>query len=370
LKRLLLIIYLFIPLIYTSYGQVHTVFNIVEATNVSKQKFESYVSKKGFAYLGSSYQTDTIAKDYNFREQVKKKKNDSIPVIPAIPVKRAVTIFNTKEDFCFTYRTTSPEEFKKIKSDIKGEGFFSYEEIDSGSTSPHLYQSKDLTINISSKQIDDSLTEYSFLVRKQIFLKPKEIIFAEDMFVFNSHEYLSYYFGEKNVKKDIYYLSEKKIGKCSILFPNTNRQIVFIWGDEVNNCKLVKMYVGGQLMAESSLGYNQTVAENIWQLKSGVAPGMSLYQLRKLNDAAFNFHGGNSANTGLVLEENNGKVDFKNENIILGCMNCNDVAFYKKTIINSDDAIEEERILFVLTIVIDPVKIKEQEKLVLQNKKS
>jgi hypothetical protein len=366
LKRQLLNIFLVLSVTGASYGQIPVVLNLVEATTVPKQKFESYVSKKGFAYLSSSYQTDTIAKDYNFRGYGKNKIKDSVQRL----AKRAVTILNTKEDFCFTYRTTSPEEFKKIKTDIKGEGFFSYEEIDSVSTSPHLYQSKDLTINISSKQIDDSLTEYSFLVRKQIFPKPKEIIFAEDMFVFNSHEYLSYYFGEKNVKKDIYYLSEKKIGKCSILFPNTNRQIVFIWGDEVNNCKLVKMYVGGQLMAESSLGYDQTVAENIWQLKSGVSPGMSLYQLRKLNDAAFNFHGGNSANTGLVLEENNGKVDFKNENIILGCMNCNDVAFYKKSIVNSDDAIEEERILFVLTIVIDPVKIKEQEKLVLQNKKS
>jgi hypothetical protein len=365
LKRLLLFIYLSIAIFYSSYGQVHTVFNIVEATNVPKQKFESYVSKKGFTYLGSSYQTDTIAKDYDFREHFKKKKKDSIPVIP---VQRVVTIFNTKEDFCFTYRTTSADEFKKIKGDIKEEGFFSYEENDSFPASPKLYQSKDLTITVSSKAID-TLTEYSFLVRKQILPKAKEIVFAEDMFVFNSHEYLTYYFGEKNVQKDIYYLSEKKIGKCSILFPHTNRQIVFIWGDEVNNCKLIKMYIGGQLMTGSSIGYDQNVAENIWQLKSGVVPGMSLYQLRKLNEAAFDFYGGKSPNTGLVLDNNTGKLDFKNENVILGCMNCNDGAFYKKELVNSDEAIEEERILFVLTIVVDPVKIKEQEKLAYLNKK-
>jgi hypothetical protein len=364
-RRLLFIILLIAIAAGTSYAQIHAVLNLVEATTVSKQKFESYVSKKGFTYLGSSYQADTIAKDYDFRGYGKNKIKDSVQRL----AKRAVTMLNTKEDFCFSYRTTSPEEFQKIKNDIKEEGFFSYEENDSFPSPAKLYQSKDLTIAISSKVID-TLTEYSFLVRKQILPKPKEIVFAEDMFVFNSHEYLTYYFGEKNVTKDIYYLSEKKIGKCSILFPHTNRQIVFIWGDELNNCKLLKMYIGGQLMTESSLGYNQNVAENIWQLKSGVMPGMSLYQLRQLNDAAFNFHGGNSANTGLVLEEINGKVDFKNENVILGCMNCNDAAFYKKTIVNSDEAIEEERILFVLTIVIDPVKIKEQEKLALQNKKS
>ncbi len=363
MKRRLLFIILLILVSGNFYGQTRAVLNLAEASTFTKQKFESYVSKKGFAYSGSSYKADTIAKDYNFRAYGKNKIKDSVQRL----AKRALTIFNTKEGFCFTYRTTSVEECKKIKNDIKEEGFFCYQEVDSVSAIPQLYQSKDLTINISSKPID-SLIEYSFFVHKQNFPKAKEIFFAEDMFVFNSHEYLAYYFGEKNVKKDIYYLSEKKIGKCSILFPNTNRQIVFLWGDEANNSKLIRMYVGGQLMAESSLGYNQSVAENIWQLKSGVTPGMSLYQLRKLNDAAFNFYGGNSANTGLILEENKGKINFKNERIILGCMNCNDAAFYKKTIVNSDEAIEEDRILFVLTIVIDPVKIKEQEKLALLNK--
>jgi hypothetical protein len=358
LKRLLLFIYLFIALAYNSYGQIHAVLNLVEATTVPKQKIESYVSKKGFVYLGSSYQADTIAKDYNFKGYGKNKIKDSAERAAL----RGITVFNTKEDFCFTYRTTSVNEFAKIKSDIKEEGFFSYEESDPLVPFPSLYQSKDLTIIISSKLID-SVTEYSFLVRKQILPKPKEIVFAEDLFSFGSHEYLSYYFGDKNVKKDIYYLSEKKIGKCSILFPNTNRQIVFLWGDEVNNCKLIRMYIGGQLMAESSIGYDQNIAENVWQLKSGIVPGMSLYQLRKLNDAAFDFHGGNSANTGLVFTENTGKVDFKNENILLGCINCNDAAFYKKAVVNSDDAIQEERILFVHTIIVDPVKIKELQKL-------
>ena len=66
-------------------------------------------------------------------------------------------------------------------------------------------------------------------------------------------------------------------------------------------------------MAESSITYDQNVAENIWQLKSGIRQGMSLYQLRKLNDAAFDFNGGNSAYTGMVATANSGKLDFKKE---------------------------------------------------------
>ena len=197
-----------------------------------------------------------------------------------------------------------------------------------------------------------------FMIVKVTLFPSQEINFAEDLFVFNSHEYLKYYFGEENVKKDIYYLSEKKIGKCSIIFPNTNRQVVFLWGDEVNNNNLSKIYIGGQLMAESSITYDQNVAENIWQLKSGIRQGMSLYQLRKLNDAAFDFNGGNSAYTGMVATANSGKLDFKKESVVLGCMNCNDAAFYKKTIVNSDEAIQDERILFVHTIILDPAKSK------------
>ena len=329
-------------------GQVLSAASLVEATSVSKQKFESYISRKGFAFVGSSYQTDTIARDYDYKGTGKNKAADSI--------KRALTSFSTKEDFCFTYHTSSTDEYRVIKSELKKEGFFCNHEEDSSSLRTLLFQNKDVTVAISSQQADTS-AEYSFRVRKQILPKPKEISYAEDLVAFNSHEYLRFYFGDENVKKDIYYLSETRIGKCSVLFPNTNRQIVFLWGDEINNCNLTKMYIGGQLMAESTLGYDKNVAENLWRLKNGIHAGMSLYSLRILNDAAFNFNGGNSANTGLVASDSTGKIDFKAQGIILGCMNCNDPKFLRQAVINSDDAIGDERILFVHTIILDAAKL-------------
>jgi hypothetical protein len=81
-----------------------------------------------------------------------------------------------------------------------------------------------------------------------------------------------------------------------------------------------------------------------------------------LNDAAFNFNGGSSKNSGMVSTDSTGKINFKKESVILGCMNCTDPAFYKKAVINSDDAIQEERILFVHTIILDPARIKPAEK--------
>jgi hypothetical protein len=349
LKRLLLFSYLLL-LGYTAAAQMAAL-NLSELSYVPKQKFDSYMSKRGFAFVGTSYKTDTIARDFDYKRTAK----------DTIPVQRTITSFSTKEDFCLTYRTTSTEEFQKIKADIKKEGFFCNREKDSLTAVFLLYQHNDVTVNISSKTID-TLTEYSFTVRKQELPKPKEISFAEDLSVFNSHEYLRFYFGEQNVKKDIYYLSDQKVGKCSVLFPNTNRQVVFLWDDQANNCSLSKIYIGGQLMAESNLQYESNIPENLWRLKSGIRPGMSLYQLRKLNDAAFNFNGGNSSSTGKIATDSTGKLDFKRESVILGCMNCTDPAFAKRKIMNSDDAIEEERILFVQTIILEPVRIKPAEK--------
>jgi len=329
-------------------AQINAAINIAEVSYVPKQKFESYLTKKGFAFIGTSYMADTIARDYDFP---KSKALDSIPA------QRSLTSFSTKEDFSFTYRTTSLSEFRKLKSDMKAEGFFCNHEKDSLNSTSLLFQHNDVTVSLSSK-ILDTATEYSFCIKKQQLPSPKQISFAEDLAAFNSHEELRFYFGEKNVQKDIYYLSEKQIGKCSVLFPNTSRQVVFLWADGVNNYGLDKIYIGGQLMAESTLQYEQNVPENSWQLKDGIRQGMSLYQVRKLNDAAFNFNGGASTNSGMIFTDSTGKLDFKKENIILGCMNCNDPAFLKKAAINSDDALQEERILFVHTIILDASRIR------------
>lgn len=348
MKRRLQLFYLFIFFTAVSNGQGYTALNILEASSVPRQKFESYISKQGFTGYGASYKSDTIARDYNYKKIKKSKIKDS--------TLRSLVSFSTKEDFSFAYNTTSFIEYKKIKNGLIEEGFFCNQPNqpnDSLLVSSMFYQFNDLTVTISSKPID-TLTEYSFFVHKQKLPKPKEIVFAEDLTIFGSHEYLRYYFGENNVQKDIYYLSDKKIGKCSILFPNTNRQVVFLWEDETNNCKVAKIFIGGQLRAQSSLEYENNIAENIWQLKSGIRQGMSLYELRKLNEAAFNFYGANSVNTGMVLADGSGKINFKRENIILGCINCNDQAYLNKKIVNSDEAIEEERILFVHTIILEP----------------
>lgn len=332
-------------------AQVFTASRLMDIAAVPKPKFESYISKQNFVGLGNDYKGDTIVRDYKYRSYIKGGKRDSI--------ERSLTYFATKDDFSFVFVTMSAEEGQRILREFKKEGFFCNNEKDSLTLSGLLYQHNDFTVQLFKKPAD-TLTEYSFLLKKQPLPKPKEIKFAEDLTAFNSHEYLRFYFGEENVKNDIYYLSDTKIGKCTVLFPNTGRQAVFLWKDEVNNNLLSKIYIGGQLRTGSAVDYAQNIAENLWQLKSGVHPGMSLYTLRLLNDAAFNFYGGNNAKAGLVLTDSTGKLNFKRENVILGCMNCNDNSFSRKTIINSDEALEAERILFVHTIIIETDTNKKQ----------
>ncbi|MEO6538318.1 MAG: hypothetical protein ABIT07_10935 [Ferruginibacter sp.] len=317
--------------------------DIVEAVNLPKKNFDNYITKKGFALSRTSALGDTLVNSYNYIGSKKNKHPDS--------VKRELISVTSQLNFSLKYLTYSEQEYLKKKNQLKAEGFICNREKDSLNANPLLFQSKNITVLISAVP-RDSLTAYTFLIKKQSLPKPEEIIYAEDLAAFNSHEYLRYYFGDKNVKKDIYYLSENQLAKCSILFPNTNRQVVFLWGDEPNNCNLLKMYIGGQLQAESSLEYDRVVSENLWQLKCGIHAGMSLYALRQLNEKAFSFYAGNSANTGVILPDNDGKLDFKKSGVILGCMNCTDADYYKKSIINTDDALKQGRMLFVHTIII------------------
>ena len=157
------------------------------------------------------------------------------------------------------------------------------------------------------------------------------------------------------MKKDIYFFAGNEIAKCSVLFLNTDRQVVFIWDDEENRCKISSLLLGGQQNLQSSIESGKYVEENSWALKSGIRPGMSLMELRLLNGNDFRFYGGSSPNSGSVIPGETGKIDFKKEEVILACLNCKDEKFTTAKVINADDSIDEGRILFVLSVILNPM---------------
>lgn len=325
----------------TATAQKNTVFDITDAAIFKPDKLQQYLQKKGFTGVFGSTASE---KKFEFRGIKGKQQEDS--------AKRIFRICTASDECRFSYMTESLTEAYDLKKLLKEKGFIC------GNEHNHiaLYQKNDITIEVTSTT-KDSVTQYSFLVQKHLLPPVEDIFFAEDLLAFDSHEMLRYYFGEENLQKDLYYFSDNEVNKCSVLFPNSNKQVVFIWEDEQNNCKLRSLQIGNQLPTESSMNEDNNTGENIWQLKNGVKPGMTLYQLRMLHGSAFNFGGGKSAYTGLVLSGSRGKIDFEKESIILGCVNAGEDYFQKKEIINSDEALEAELIVYVHSIILNALPV-------------
>jgi hypothetical protein len=192
-------------------------------------------------------------------------------------------------------------------------------------------------------------------VESKVLPGAKEMHYAEDLLQLNSHDHLVAVYGAAHVKKDKFYFSDEEVNKCSVLFPNTNMQIIFIWKDEVNSRDVSFLIVGGHLRAENSLTYHKQIELNTWQSNQGIRSGMSLKELQQLNEAPLYFYGWESEQPGVLINKNNGRIDFKNIRIVLDCFDCSEDKYYTKSnIISSADILRENRRVFISTIIVLP----------------
>lgn len=330
-------------------GQDLSADKLIDMLSLPEAKAESFLLSKKYRPADAESLGDTLIKTYQynaapFRGKKKQADTSSRRLIRSV----------LKETFILTYSITSASEYKKIIADLKKKGFYcDYEKDSTFKPASYLYQHQDITADAFIK-MEDGTAWYFISFFKKILVLNKGLYFAEDLLQLNSHEYLAYYFGEKNVKKDIYYFGEKDIAKCSVLFINTKRQVIFIWKDGINRRKISNMILGGHHKLKSLEGVDSVTTESNWMLRSGLYAGMPLFDLRELNGNNIAFCGGDAPNPGLVLSESTGKVDFVNKDVILGCTNCNDDKFLKSRILYADKAMKEGRLLFILTIVLYP----------------
>lgn len=322
---------------------------LIDMSSSTIAKIESQLQNKKYHSIGTETFSDTAVKTYQYRPAFKgskKKQADS--------VSRRVSIASLKETFTITYQTTLKAEYAALIDALKKDSFrCEYEKDSTVEVKSYLYQHEDYTADAKTKE-EDGATWYCITFFKKELPVNKNLHFAEDLLDFTSHEYLVFYFGEKNVKKDVYYFSRNDIVKCSVLFANTKRQVIFIWRDGLNRRKLDNILIGGAHKLKSQEGDNRFTAENDWILKNSVRPGMPIFELRAMNEGNFSFCGGDSPNPGLIFSESTGRLDFKSVDVILGCMNCTDDKYLSSQVMYADKAMEDGRILFVLTIVLYP----------------
>jgi len=344
MRKLLLFIGFFLS-VYNNYGQLLTVKDFLSVSSFTPKKFVDYISKKNFVLTDRGWHNDTMINTFNLR--VKNSRADSQQTT------RAIETYQSNKDFSFAFLTSSEIDYKEARKELKEEGFFCGNEDDS--IAYFLYQRKNISVELNIR-LDPEDTLYTFHFYSKELPQIQKIRFAEDLLPFTSHEYLVSVFGENNVKKDIYYFSEKEIAKCSVLFPYTKRQAVFIWKDEVNRCNLSSILIGGNLSTETSINYDKVIGENSWTSKEGVYSGMSLSNLARLNGKDFRFYGRNSEYPLMVVPENTGKVNFKKSLVVLGCLGTNSSNLLSGDIIKAKDVLQENPGIFVFMLMISPTK--------------
>jgi len=316
------------------------------ASSLSSKKFENYLSRNKFIPSGNRWKNDTVINIYNLKEK-KQKKNKK----DTLHIKRSIEAFQTKNNFCFTYFTSLKDEYTAVMTTLKEIGFFCGNENDSTAM---LFQRRNISVqaNLIREPAGDTIYSLSFCQHELPL--PEKIQFAEDLLEFYSHEYLVSVFGDKNVIKDLYYFSEREFAKCTVLFPKTSRQAVFIWEDQINLCKPAYLIVGGNMNTKSTAHYDGLIGENVWTSKEGVYPGMSIHSLVRLNGESFRFYGKNSNLPYTVLSENAGTVNFKKNKVMLGCLNPSGSRLLNNTTVNAEEVLSDNLGMYVLMIMVFP----------------
>jgi len=260
------------------------------------------------------------------------------------------TVDSTKKRI---YETTSANEFRSLQEEIRNAGFFSPKE-DATNIQSLVYQKQVITIETATRT-EDSITYYILITSRKDLPKKKEMAFAEDLLQTDSHEYLSEMFGRSNVKTDIFYYDENDSSRCSVIFPNTNLEAIFIWKDEINLRHIDFIVIGGSLRpAQNDVLAAQSF--NLWRSQQGPYCGMSLQDLERLNREPIRFFNWNTESAGYLTPKNEGQIDFKKLGLVLNCMNCGFIKVSQDPVLDSATAIEEMQKVYITTLIIIPDK--------------
>jgi hypothetical protein len=343
--RLFFILAFLCPAMCRAQIQSFTFDDLLTLSSLSPQNFDSYIVKKGFSGKRKNIAENTTG--FTFFE----KKSSAVP--ETLPANRSIDLYKKDDTWCIAFHTSSSDENINGLNCLKKMNFFFAAGNDTCMNTPLLFQKRTITVQVSSG-IEDGYRVYTFLVKKKEVPDPVKVRYAEDLLKFDSHEYLVSCFGENNVKRDVYIFTERESKKCSVLFPNSNEQAVFIWDDENNFRNISYILISGTLSTPNALQYSGSFSQNKWILKNGIYPGMRIGDLLKINENDFTFYGNQSEFSLMVEPKVTGNVNFKRIGIGLNCFNCERSVLMDKTKVSALDAVNNNLALHVSCIMISP----------------
>ncbi len=323
-------------------GQTFTVDNLIKAASLASKDIDHFMNKNGYVLSSSKLENNRMEAD--FKVKIKKNKPYTGPV-------RTINI-NLKDDSkYFTLHTSSLNEYIDGQQSLIKAGFFYNKEKNVTKDTSILFQKGNMLIQATALDLD-GIKQYNFILTLKKM--PAAVKFAEDLLQFDSHELLVSFFGEANVKKDMYYFSEKELKKCSVLFSGTRYQVVFVWGDENNLNNLLYVLVPHLLPTAGAKKKNPITGNNEWQFRNGIYPGMELKELLRLNETDFNIYGNASELAFMVKPDENGKIDFTKTAVMLSCDNCDDIKMFNQKEVSALAVARKDLPMYVSDVVIYP----------------
>jgi hypothetical protein len=342
MKKLLLILFLQYIFAGPANSQSFNIDDLLKLSSVSPKQLDNHLKKEGFTNI--RHWMDYDLQKLSFYEKIKTAKRDSL-------TGRIVDLYNKDATKYFEFHTPSYTEYLDGHKRLLKAGFFHDEKKELTQTGTKLYQKKNMTV-LAMTGTEEGVLQYSFQLAVKEYPNPSGIRYAEDLLKFNSHEFLAGFFGEKNVKKDLYYFSEKELKNCTVLFGNSSRQVVFVWNDEDNLQDLAYILVSNMMPTVSAEKFDGILGLNKWEMKNGIYSGMSIKELLRLNEKDFEIYGNQSEKAFMIKQENSGRIDFKKMAVMMSCNNCNDDRLLKNMAVKAQDIADDNLPMYVYHIIL------------------
>ncbi|MCR6721241.1 MAG: hypothetical protein NVV59_13375 [Chitinophagaceae bacterium] len=263
------------------HAQVFTVDDLLGFTDFSSKRFDGYITKKGFVSSGHFLQSDSAIDTWDMIPP----PTDSSKTF----VHRRVSRFQSPRMIDFAYQTSSIAEAMATIKQMQSKGF-TISDSNWNMQKPLLLQRKEWIVKAEVLK-EDTLTYVELRWQKQHLPAAKKQFYVDDLLKFNSDEYLAAYFGRDNVRKDRFYFSAQEVNRCSVLFPNTPNQVVFVWDDNEAQKDILQIMVGAGMRTESVDGFDGVSANNMWRFASGITTHMRLEQILNSVDSDLYFFG-------------------------------------------------------------------------------